>query len=123
MFGEGKHIGPDLTGSNRNNLDYLLENILDPSAVVAADFRASVFALKNGRVITGVAVEQTDRTVSIQTQNELITVERSEIDEMKLTNNSLMPDGLLQPLTDDQVCNLIGYLMATEQAPLSAAKD
>ncbi|HLQ44403.1 MAG TPA: PVC-type heme-binding CxxCH protein, partial [Planctomycetaceae bacterium] len=62
LYGSGKSAGPDLTGGNRRNLDYLLENILDPSATVAADFRMSVFAMTDGRVINGVIVEQTEKT-------------------------------------------------------------
>jgi mono/diheme cytochrome c family protein len=54
MYGQGGAIGPELTGSDRRNLKYLLENILDPNAVVPADFRVSIFHLKDGRTISGV---------------------------------------------------------------------
>ena len=53
LYGEGGKVGPDLTGGGRNNLDYLLENIVDPSAVVTADFRMSILDLKDGRVLNG----------------------------------------------------------------------
>jgi putative heme-binding domain-containing protein len=118
LYGEGKHIGPDLTGSNRDNLDYLLENVIDPSAVVAADFRMSVVTLKSGRVLTGVVGEQTGRTLAVQTQTERVTLERSEVEEMRPTPLSLMPDGLFNNLRDEQVRDLIGYLMARRQVPL-----
>jgi putative heme-binding domain-containing protein len=118
LHGQGKQIGPDLTGSNRDNLDYLLENIIDPSAIVAADFRMSVVSLKDGRVLTGIVGEQTTRTVAVQTQTEKVKFERSEIDEIRPTPQSLMPDGLLNAMTDEQVRDLIGYLMAREQVPL-----
>jgi putative membrane-bound dehydrogenase-like protein len=118
LFGSGKSAGPDLTGGNRRNLDYLLENLLDPSATVAADFRMTVFAMKDGRVINGVVVEQTEKTLSVQTQNERITIPRAEIDEQRASTLSLMPDGLLQNLSDEQVCDLIAYLMSPAQVPL-----
>ena len=118
LFGSGKSAGPDLTGGNRRNLDYLLENILDPSATVAADFRMSVFAMKDGRVINGVTVEQTEKTLTIQTQNDRATIQRSEIEEQKVSTLSLMPDGLFQTLTEDQVRDLIGYLMSLDQVAL-----
>ncbi len=121
LYGEGKHIGPDLTGSNRDNLDYLLENIVDPSAVVAADFRLSVVTLKSGRVLTGVVGEQTGRTLAVQTQTERVTLERSEVEEVRPTPLSLMPDGLFNNLRDEQVRDLIAYLMARQQVPLPEA--
>jgi putative membrane-bound dehydrogenase-like protein len=118
LFGSGKPVGPDLTGGNRRNLDYLLENILDPSATVAADFRMTVFEMKDGRVINGVAVEQTEKTLTIQTQNDRVTIQRADIAEQQVSNLSVMPDGLLQNLSEDQVRDLIGYLMSPEQVPL-----
>ncbi|MFO0944834.1 MAG: PVC-type heme-binding CxxCH protein [Planctomycetota bacterium] len=115
LFGQGKKVGPDLTGSNRKNLDYLLENLYDPSAVVGADFRASVLALEDGRTLTGVIVQQNDRTLTLQTAQEVLTLDRANIEEVRPTTNSLMPDGLLQTLSPDQVRDLFGYLMGTEQ--------
>ncbi len=119
LYGQGKVVGPDLTGSNRKNVDYLLENILDPSASVAVDFRMAVVSLKSGRVVTGLAVEKTEKTLTFETQNERIVVERSEIEESKNTESSLMPEGLFQTLSDEQVCDLAAYLMSSEQSPLA----
>jgi putative heme-binding domain-containing protein len=120
LYGQGKQIGPDLTGANRDNLDYLLENIVDPSAVVPADFRMSVVTLKSGRVLTGVVGPQTGRTLAVQTQTEGVTVERSEVDTVRPTALSLMPDALLGALRDEQVRDLICYLMSRAQVPLPA---
>ena len=118
LFGSGKSAGPDLTGGNRRNLDYLLENIVDPSATVAADFRMSVFEMKDGRVINGVTVEQTEKTLTVQTQTDRVTMQRSDIEEQKVSTLSLMPDGLFQNLSEEQVRDLIGYLMSPDQVPL-----
>ena len=118
LFGIGKSAGPDLTGGNRRNLDYLLENILDPSATVAADFRMTVFEMKDGRVINGVVVEKTEKTLTVQTQNDRVTIQKTDIEEQKTSNLSLMPDGQLQTLTDEQVRDLIGYLMSPNQVAL-----
>ncbi|MBS0266331.1 MAG: methyltransferase domain-containing protein [Planctomycetes bacterium] len=120
LYGQGKSAGPDLTGSNRKNHEYLLENIIDPNASVAVDFRMTVVSLKSGRVVTGLVVEKTDKTLTLQTQNERIVVEKSEIEEMKGTNASLMPEGLLNTLTEEQFCDLAAYLMSSEQVPLPA---
>jgi putative membrane-bound dehydrogenase-like protein len=118
LYGEGKQVGPDLTGSNRDNLDYLLENIVDPSAVVAADYRMSVVTLKSGRVLTGVVGEKTAKTLAVQTQTERVTLEQAEVEDVRPTPLSLMPDGLLAPLPEGQVRDLIAYLMHPRQVPL-----
>ncbi|MFN0055072.1 MAG: PVC-type heme-binding CxxCH protein [Planctomycetales bacterium] len=118
LYGQGKSAGPDLTGSNRKNLEYLLENLIDPSASVAADFRMSVVTLASGRVATGVVVEQSERTITLQTQQERVTIDRQEIEEQKGTSESLMPEGLMKNLTEEQLRDLIAYLRSSEQAPL-----
>ena len=118
LYGEGKSAGPDLTGGNRRNLDYLLENLLDPSGLVAADFRMTVFQLEDGQTISGVIVEQTERTLTIQTQQERVTIARGDIERQRPSNLSLMPDGLLTPLSEEQVRDLVGYLMTSQQVPL-----
>jgi putative heme-binding domain-containing protein len=118
LFGSGKAVGPDLTGGNRRNLDYLLENMIDPSATVAADFRMTVFALKDGRVISGVVVDAQEKTLEVQTPTERLVLARADVEESRPTTQSLMPDGLLQNLSADEVRDLVGYLMSSEQVPL-----
>lgn len=118
LYGEGGKRGPDLTGSQRFNADYLLRNIVDPSQEVSAEFRMSVFELKDGRVLTGIVGAKTDRTVTILTPTETLTIEQAEIEQQKATRQSLMPDGLLTPLTDLQQRELLGYLMHDRQVPV-----
>jgi len=118
LYGTGRQIGPDLTGSNRKNIDYLLENIVDPSASVAANFRSVSVAMNDGRVLSGVVGQQNERTVTLHTAQEPQTLDRTEIDEITPTNLSLMPDGMLQNLKPEQVRDLFGYLMSLEQVPL-----
>ena len=117
LYGQGKLVGPDLTGSNRRNVDYLLENILDPSAVVAADFRAMIFSLLDGRVVTGVIIEQNETVLRVQTATEPVVIARQDIESTKPTNQSLMPDGLLKDLMESDRLNLFAYLMSTEPPP------
>jgi putative membrane-bound dehydrogenase-like protein len=118
LFGAGRRVGPDITGSNRKNLDYLIDNIIDPSATVGADFRTVMLVLDSGRVLNGVVSEQNDQTITLLSAQELTTVDRKEIEVMKTSNVSLMPDGLLQNLTGEEVRDLIAYLMSSEQVPL-----
>ncbi|MBX3411743.1 MAG: c-type cytochrome [Pirellulales bacterium] len=119
LFGVGRKLGPDLTGSNRKNLDYLLENVLDPSASVGTDFRAVNIALADGRLISGVLSQQTERTLTLQTAQEAVTIDRTEIDELATSDNSMMPDGLLQNLSAEEVRDLFAYLMSLEQVSLA----
>jgi putative heme-binding domain-containing protein len=118
MYGQGGAIGPELTGSDRRNLKYLLENILDPNAVVPADFRVSIFHLKDGRTISGVIPEQTERTLTIQTPAERLTIERTQIVKQEQMSQSLMPEGLLAALGEENVLNLIAYLMGEGQVEM-----
>lgn len=121
LYGEGGEVGPDLTGAGRGNLDYLLENIADPSAVVSADFRMTVVTLKDGRVLNGFVPAKTDRTLTLRTMTEKLTLERSEITSLQELPQSLMPEGLLQTLTEAQIRDLFAYLMHPSQVPLPAA--
>ncbi len=118
LYGQGGAIGPELTGSDRHNLKYLLENILDPNAIVPADFRVSVLNLKDGRTLTGVIPEQTERTLTVQTPAERITIERTQIVKQAQLPVSLMPEGLLTALGDENVKNLIAYLMSNGQVEM-----
>lgn len=118
LYGEGGRRGPDLTGAQRHNIDYLLENIVDPSAVVTADYRVTVLELVDGRVLTGVITARTDKTLMLITQTDTLTIERDRIETQKGSKQSLMADGLLQPLTSEQVRDLFAYLMTRQQVPL-----
>lgn len=111
LYGEGKAIAPDLTGANRSNLEYLLMNIIDPSSVVPKQFTTSVVALKDGRIITGVIVSETDQTLVIQTDKEQLSVARNDVEESRNTGKSLMADGMLDTLTPEQVRDLFGFIM------------
>ncbi len=106
----GRRSAPDLTGSGRHDLDYLLENVVDPSAVVNADYRMTVLLLTDGRVLNGLVTEQTERTVTLQALTEKLTVDRREIEESQVTDLSPMPEGQLETLSEDQVRDLIAYL-------------
>lgn len=118
LYGEGGKLGPDLTGSGRDNIDYLLENIVDPSAVVSADFRMTVLHLKDGRVLNGMIAAKTDRTLTLQTMTEKATIERDDVAKMDELPMSLMPEGLPDALGEKQMRDLIAYLMHKTQVPL-----
>jgi putative membrane-bound dehydrogenase-like protein len=117
LYGEGGKVGPDLTGAGRDNLDYLLLNIVDPSALVASEYRMVIVKLKDGRVLNGIVAAKTDRTLTLRMMTETTTVDLSEIERLKESTQSLMPEGLLDALSDTAVRDLIGYLMHKGQVP------
>jgi putative membrane-bound dehydrogenase-like protein len=118
LFGEGGKIGPDLTGSQRANPEYLLTKLLDPSAVVARDYQMTVLTLTNGRVLSGLIKEENDKTLTLQTQNEVVRMDKSDIEERQRSQQSMMPDGLLTPLSSAEVRDLIAYVSGPGQVPL-----
>jgi putative membrane-bound dehydrogenase-like protein len=120
LYGQGGQVGPDLTGAGRDSLEYLLENIVDPSATVTADFRMVVVEMQDGRVLNGIVKAQNERTLTLQTQNEVLVLDRGEIEGLKATSASLMPEGQLDPLAATEVRDLFAYLMGRVQAPLPA---
>jgi putative membrane-bound dehydrogenase-like protein len=117
MFGTGNEIAPDLTGAGRHDIDYLLSNIVDPSAVVTKDFQMTVFTLADGRTVSGIVAVETDRSVTVQTATEKVTIAKSDIESRKPSVLSLMPDGLLQPLSQSELRDLFKYLQSTSQVP------
>ncbi len=118
MYGEGAALAPELTGSDRHNIDYLLGNIVDPNAVVPADYRVTVLKLKDGRTVTGVIPEQNEKVLTLQTPAERLTIQRSDITEQQQLTQSLMPEGLLNALGEENVKHLIAYLMSKGQVAL-----
>jgi putative heme-binding domain-containing protein len=121
LFDEGGAIGPDLTGSQRNNLDYLLENIIDPSAGVSRDFQLNTIRTSGGRVISGFVVAENKTALTVASLNERVTVPIAEIEDRQQSSQSMMPEGLLQSLTAAEIRDLIAYLGSPAQVPLEAA--
>src|SRR5262249_6135589 len=81
LFAVGGKVGPDITGANRASIDYLLENILDPSAIIPKEYIATKIDLKNGRVVTGIVKEETKTALTVVTQNETLTIPVADIDD------------------------------------------
>ncbi|WP_197167658.1 PVC-type heme-binding CxxCH protein [Neorhodopirellula pilleata] len=111
LFGEGETIGPDLTGSNRGSLHYLLSNVIDPSASVPIDFRLAVVLTLDGRVVTGILAGRSASGLTIKTARETVNLPDDEIESFDLLPQSMMPDGLLDPLSDREVRDLFAWLM------------
>ncbi len=117
LFDAGGDVGPELTGSDRANPDYILENVLDPSAAVSKDYTVTNVATADGRLVSGIIREQTPTSLVIQTANERVTLARDDIDSIKPSRMSMMPEGLLEPLTAGEVRDLFAYLASVKQVP------
>ena len=118
LFDDGGDIGPELTGSQRANLDYILENVLDPSAVVAKDYQVTIIETKNGRVLTGIIKQENDKILTLQTQNEKVSLPKHEIQSRTRSPASMMPEGMVDKLTNEELRDLIAYLAHSEQVAL-----
>jgi putative heme-binding domain-containing protein len=118
LFGEGARIGPDLTGSQRANPEYVLGKLLDPNAVVARDYQMTVVTTTSGRTLNGLVKEEDERTLTLQTPNEVVRLSKAEVEERQQSSASLMPEGQLATLNDTEVRDLIAYLAGPTQVPL-----
>jgi len=122
LFDEGGKIGPELTGSQRSNLDYLLENVVDPNAVVWNQYRATYFETADERLISGIVLRENESTVTIQTQTGTLTLPRKEITARTDSMLSMMPEGLLESLKPEEILDLVAYLQSPSQVALPGEK-
>jgi putative membrane-bound dehydrogenase-like protein len=118
LFDHGASIGPELTGSQRHNLDYVLENVLDPSAVVAKEYQVTIIELKNGRTLNGLVQQETASGLVLQTPNERIVISKDDIESRRQTITSMMPEGIFDKLTNEEIRDLVAYLGSPKQVPL-----
>ncbi len=130
LYGVGGVIGPDLTGSNRRDLDYLLANIVEPSAEVGKDYQMVSVRLRDGRLLTGNIVKETKTTLTLKTLAGTSTLRRDELaadteaqPAIEYSKMSLMPPGQLLMLQKEQTRDLIAYLQGDHQAPLDASPE
>jgi putative membrane-bound dehydrogenase-like protein len=115
MYGEGGEIGPDITGANRGDLDYILGNLLDPSAEIPEGYQLVVITTRDGRNYAGtVASETAGQLVLRQAVGEPVAIEKADIQSREQVKVSMMPEGLLTTLKDEEVTALIRYLRTTE---------
>ena len=119
LYGEGGALGPDLTGSGRHDINYLIENIVDPSAVVDAAYYLNSITLKDGRVLSGIVGAQSERTLTLRSVGQETVIDKQDIAKRDTMPISLMPEGLLQAFTPEQQRDLLAYLMGNSQVPMA----
>lgn len=123
LYGVGETIGPDLTGSNRSDIDYLLSNIVDPSALISKEYQTTVIITDGGRVLSGIVTSEDDQTITIRTTTETLTLAQDEIEERMLGETSMMPDNQMKQYSSHEILSLIAYLRGRSQVPVLASKD
>jgi putative heme-binding domain-containing protein len=118
LFGVGGKVGPDLTGSNRANLDYLLYNAVDPNAQIGTDYQTTQVVTKDGQNVMGIVVAETDRAVTLRTATNDVLIPKGEIDTRRVHAMSMMPEGLLDRFKPDELRDWAAYLASPGQVPL-----
>jgi putative membrane-bound dehydrogenase-like protein len=116
LFGKGdSSVGPDLTHANRQDRDYLLASIVDPSAVVRKEYLAYIVQTTDGRFLTGLIAEQTPSVVTLlDAKNQRTKIARDKIESMQESPVSLMPENLLKELKPQELRDLFSYLQSDQ---------
>jgi putative membrane-bound dehydrogenase-like protein len=122
LYGVGAKIGPDLTGSNRSDLEYLLSNIVDPSSVIAKDYQQTIVLTIDGLVVSGLLKSEDDKSITLQTATEVATIPKDEIESRELSDVSMMPDDQLKQFSPQEIVSLFAYLADRKQSPILASK-
>lgn len=117
----GNLVGPGLAGSNIGKLDYFLENVLNPNGVIGKDYQLNVFKLKSGATMSGIVqFEDAQSFRLVMPGGAKFTVAKGEVEKRETLPMSLMPEGLLDALTKEQVINLVAYLQFPDGFPNAA---
>jgi putative heme-binding domain-containing protein len=112
LFGEGMTIGPDLTGYERQNLDFWIPSIVNPSLELREGYLNYVASMKDGRKVIGLMQEQSPRTVTLRDlAGQVSLLDRAEMDTLEASPISLMPPALLTGMSDEDLRDLFAYMM------------
>ena len=119
LYGEGGKVGPELTGANRANLDYILLNSVYPSLDVPHAYRTVSVLTVDGRIVNGVLAEEDGTKIVLRTPEQpRVVIAKEDIDFRKISPQSMMPDGQLDAMKPQEVIDLVKYLRTTEQVEL-----
>ncbi|MBM4000967.1 MAG: DUF1080 domain-containing protein [Planctomycetes bacterium] len=110
--GTNESLGPNLAGTGAKGIGYIVENIVDPHAVIGRAYQARVVATDDGRVTTGLIEEETETAITIRTQTNRVVLPRDVIEAVRVSSQSFMPSGLLDRLNDRERLELLKYLMS-----------
>jgi putative heme-binding domain-containing protein len=109
--GIGQQVGPDLASVASRRTEQLLVDILDPSRQVSPDYISYLVETKDGRIMTGLLAAETADSVTLRREErQQDTIPRDNIEQLRASGKSLMPDGLEQKLTPDELADLLEFL-------------
>ncbi len=123
LFGTGGKVGPDITGSNRNNLDYLLQNVVDPNALIGKDYQATQVQTEDDQIIVGIIEREDESALTLKTTSGSIVIPKNEISTRTLSEGSMMPQGLIDHLKEDELRDFVAYMASPGQTPLLATAN
>ena len=124
IHGEGNDVGPDITSNGRNDFNQLLSNVFDPSLVIGAAYQARMIRTTDGRVLTGIPSEDNEQRVVLKLQGgKLEVISRDDIESMKTSELSLMPEGLEKQLQPQELADLFAYLILDKPPSDPTAKQ
>lgn len=114
---DGSAFGPDLSGvAGRFSQKDLLESVIDPSKEVSDQYAATQFELEDGGQVVGRIINLSGDTYKVNTDmldpNKMVNVNRNNIAKMAVSKTSMMPTGLLDTLKEDEVLDLMAYLLS-----------
>lgn len=110
---QGTVFGPDLASVNRKDREWLVRNIIDPSEIIRPEFVPFTVETKDGRSLTGLLAEnKPDLVVLVDAKNQRTPLGRSEIDRMEESGTSMMPEKLLDDLTEQEIRDLFAFLQS-----------
>jgi putative heme-binding domain-containing protein len=111
LNGEGAKIGPDLTGYERDNLDFMLPSIIDPSLAIREEYVAFNVTTKQGQSLIGFMVQNDPKVVAIKDlTGNVVKLAREDVTSLNGLTTSIMPEGLLDTMTDAEIRDLFAYL-------------
>ncbi len=109
-------MGPDLTGSNRTDPEYILMNVLEPSAEIQDDYKMVVINTRDGRTYSGNIIAENQRQITMRiVGQDQVVINKSGILSREVTDVSMMPSGLFENLTQAEIVNLMGYLKTNKR--------
>jgi putative membrane-bound dehydrogenase-like protein len=119
----GGKVGPEITGANRGSIDYLLENIIDPSAVIPKEYAATRIVLKDDRSIIGIIKSEVNGILTVATATESLTIAAMDIASRKPSELSMMPDDIVKQVNEHEMRSLFAYLQTNGQVPMLATVE
>ncbi|MFN7732605.1 MAG: PVC-type heme-binding CxxCH protein [Pirellula sp.] len=105
-------IAPNLRGTSAKGIAYAIENVIDPNAVIGRDYQARIVQTDDGQILAGLVVSESESAIQLRTANNTITLDRNDIENVRVSEASFMPQGLLESLDERQRIELFKFLMS-----------